>query len=139
MVVLSSSFVLGAILFPMTCLTAGVECIFLGLAPPFLDFCFEIAPPGLGAFFLFLFFFAEEEEDSFSITCALLAWPRIPSAACSFLRSFVKYNDDIICRGILQDNLYLLEPISLQINSHETNHKRKEIFQLSKPIFGTLD
>ena len=40
---------------------------------------------------------------------------------------FVKYNDDIICRGMLQDNLYLLEPISLQINSHETNHKRKEI------------
>ena len=40
---------------------------------------------------------------------------------------FVKYNDDIICHGMLQDNLYLLEPISLQINSHETNHKRKEI------------
>ena len=40
---------------------------------------------------------------------------------------FVKYNDDIICRGMLSDNLYLLEPISLQINSHETNHKRKEI------------
>ena len=40
---------------------------------------------------------------------------------------FVKYNDDIICREMLQDNLYLLEPISLQINSHETNHKRKEI------------
>ena len=28
---------------------------------------------------------------------------------------------------MLSDNLYLLEPISLQINSHETNHKRKEI------------
>ena len=28
---------------------------------------------------------------------------------------------------MLHDNLYLLEPISLQINSHETNHKRKEI------------
>ena len=40
---------------------------------------------------------------------------------------FVKYNDDIICRGMLQDNLYLLEPISLQINSHKSNHKRKEI------------
>ena len=40
---------------------------------------------------------------------------------------FVKYNDDIICREMLQDNIYLLEPISLQINSHETNHKRKEI------------
>ena len=35
---------------------------------------------------------------------------------------FVTYNDDIICRGMLS-----LEPISLQINSHETNHKRKEI------------
>ena len=40
---------------------------------------------------------------------------------------FIKYNDDIICRGMLSDNLYLLESISLQINSHETNHKRKEI------------
>ena len=40
---------------------------------------------------------------------------------------FVKYNDDIICRGMLSDNLYLLEPILLQINSHESNHKRKEI------------
>ena len=28
---------------------------------------------------------------------------------------------------MLQDNLYMLKPISLQINSHETNHKRKEI------------
>ena len=35
---------------------------------------------------------------------------------------FVRYNDDIICRGMLQDNLYLLEPISLQINSHESNN-----------------
>ena len=40
---------------------------------------------------------------------------------------FVKYNDDIIYRGMLSDNLYLLEPISLQINSHKTNHKRKKI------------
>ena len=40
---------------------------------------------------------------------------------------FIKFNDDIICRGMLCDNLYLLEPKSLQINSHETNHKRKEI------------
>ena len=40
---------------------------------------------------------------------------------------FVKYNDDIICCGMLQDNLYLLKPISLQINSYETNHKRKKI------------
>ena len=28
---------------------------------------------------------------------------------------------------MLSDNLYLLEPIRLQINSHESNHKRKEI------------
>ena len=40
---------------------------------------------------------------------------------------FVKYGDDIICRGILSENLYLLEPISLKINSHESNQKRKEI------------
>ena len=40
---------------------------------------------------------------------------------------FVKYGNDIICRGMLSDNLYLLELISLQINSHESNHKRKEI------------
>ena len=52
-------------------------------------FCFE-APAGLGAFFFLLFFFAEEEEDPFSITCTLLAWPRIPSAACSSLSSSVK-------------------------------------------------
>ena len=29
---------------------------------------------------------------------------------------FVKYNEDIICRGMLSNNLYLLELISLQIN-----------------------
>ena len=40
---------------------------------------------------------------------------------------FIKYGDDVICRGMLLDNLYLLEPISLQINSHKYNHKRKEI------------
>ena len=45
---------------------------------------------------------------------------------------FVKYNDDIICRGMLSDNLYLLKLISLQINSHETNHKRKEIFPINQ-------
>ena len=28
---------------------------------------------------------------------------------------------------MLYDNLYLLEPKTLQIYSHETNHKRKEI------------
>ena len=45
---------------------------------------------------------------------------------------FIKYNDDIICHGMLSDNLYLLEPISLQINSHETNHKSKEIFSVNQ-------
>ena len=45
---------------------------------------------------------------------------------------FVKYNDDIICRGMLSDNLYLLEPISLQINSHESNYKRKKIFPINQ-------
>ena len=44
----------------------------------------------LGAFFFFLFLFAEEEEDPFSITCTLLAWPRIPSAAYSSLRNSAK-------------------------------------------------
>ena len=45
---------------------------------------------------------------------------------------FIKYNDDIIYRGILLDNLYLLEPKSLQINSLETNHKRMEIFPVNQ-------
>ena len=45
---------------------------------------------------------------------------------------FVKYGDDIICRGKLSDNLYLLEPISLQINSHESNYKRNEIFPVNQ-------
>ena len=40
---------------------------------------------------------------------------------------FIKYKN-IICRGMLSDNLNLLEPMSLQINSYESNHKRKEIF-----------
>ena len=45
---------------------------------------------------------------------------------------FIKFNDDIICCGMLIDNLYLLELISLQINSHETNHKRKEISPINQ-------
>ena len=45
---------------------------------------------------------------------------------------FVKYGDDVICRGMLSNNLYLLEPISLQINSHEPNHKRKEISPINQ-------
>ena len=40
---------------------------------------------------------------------------------------FIKFNDDIICCGMLHDNLYMLKPLTLQVNSHETNHKRKEI------------
>ena len=51
---------------------------------------------------------------------------------------FVKYNDDIICRGMLSDNLYLLEPISLQINSHETNHKGKEISPINQTYLWHL-
>ena len=39
----------------------------------------------------------------------------------------IKYDVDEICCEILVDNLYILEPIShLQINLHESNHKRKE-------------
>ena len=34
---------------------------------------------------------------------------------------------------MLHDNFYLLKPLTLQINSHETNHKRKEI----SPVNGT--
>ena len=40
---------------------------------------------------------------------------------------FVKYDADEIYCGMLVDNLYILEPIShLQVNSIESNHKRKE-------------
>ena len=39
----------------------------------------------------------------------------------------IKYNVDEICVGMLVDNLYILEPIChVQINSIESNHKRKE-------------
>ena len=38
---------------------------------------------------------------------------------------FIKFNDDIICCGMLHDNLYLLKPLTLQINSYETNHKER--------------
>ena len=39
----------------------------------------------------------------------------------------IKYDVDEICCGMLIDNLYILETIShLQVNSHESNHKRKE-------------
>ena len=39
---------------------------------------------------------------------------------------------------MLSDNLYLLEPISLQINSHKTNHKRKEIFSVNQTYLWHL-
>ena len=39
---------------------------------------------------------------------------------------------------MLSDNLYLLEPISLQINSHEINHKRKEIFPVNETYLWHL-
>ena len=45
---------------------------------------------------------------------------------------FIKFNDDIICSGMLHDNLYLLKLLTLQVNSHETNHKRKEISQVNQ-------
>ena len=39
----------------------------------------------------------------------------------------IKSNADEICVGMLVDNLYILEPIShVQVNSIESNHKRKE-------------
>ena len=46
-----------------------------------------------------------------------------------FNKNFVsiKYGADEICLGMLVDNLYLIEPIApMQINSNESNHKRKE-------------
>ena len=40
---------------------------------------------------------------------------------------FVKWNDNVICCGMLVDNLYMLEPITpMQINSYKSNLKRKE-------------
>ena len=45
----------------------------------------------------------------------------------------IKYDVDEICCGMLVDNLYILEPIThLQINSHESNHKRKESFSINQ-------
>ena len=39
----------------------------------------------------------------------------------------IKYGVDEICSRMLIDNLYLIEPNTLlSINSHESNHKRKE-------------
>ena len=41
---------------------------------------------------------------------------------------FVKYDNKLICVGMLVDNLYMLEPITpMQVNSNESNHKRKKI------------
>ena len=52
----------------------------------------------------------------------------------------IKCNADNICNGMLVDNLYILEPIShVQVNLIESNHKRKNHPQLTKPEFGTLD
>ena len=40
---------------------------------------------------------------------------------------FIKYDVDEIYCGMLVGNLYIHEPIShLQVNSHESNHKRKQ-------------
>ena len=40
--------------------------------------------------------------------------------------------------GMLLDNLYLLEPISLPINSHESNYKRKEISPINQTYLWHL-
>ena len=46
---------------------------------------------------------------------------------------FIKYDDKLICVGMLIDNLYLVEPIApMQINSHEYNHKRKEMSSVNQ-------
>ena len=46
---------------------------------------------------------------------------------------FVKYDDKLICVGMLVDNMYMLELIlPIQINSHESNHKRKKIFSVNQ-------
>ena len=46
---------------------------------------------------------------------------------------FVNYDDKLIYIGMLVDNLYMLEPIApMQINSHESNHKRKEISSVNQ-------
>ena len=46
---------------------------------------------------------------------------------------FVKYDDKLICVGMLVDNLYMLEPIApMQVNSHESNHRRKEISSVNQ-------
>ena len=58
----------------------------------------------------------------------------VSSLACNrFLAIFnknyvsIKYDVDVIYCRMLVDNLYMLEPITLiQINSYESNHKRKE-------------
>ena len=58
----------------------------------------------------------------------------IPSLACNEYSTlfnkkfiFVKYCVDVICVGTVVDNLYLVKPIiPMQINSYESNHKRKE-------------
>ena len=58
----------------------------------------------------------------------------IPCLACNGYSTFfnknsifVKYDVDVICVGTLVDNLYLVELITpIQINSNESNHKRKE-------------
>ena len=57
----------------------------------------------------------------------------VPSLACNGYSTlfnkiyiFIKWNDDVILYGSLVDNMYLLNPIThMQINSNESNHKRK--------------
>ena len=64
----------------------------------------------------------------------------VSSLACNgfsaiFNKNFIsiKYDVDVICCGMLVDNLYMLEPITLmQINSYESNLKRKEPFSTNQ-------
>ena len=46
---------------------------------------------------------------------------------------FIKYDDKLICVGMLVDNLYMLELIApVQVNLYESNHKRKEISSVNQ-------
>ena len=53
---------------------------------------------------------------------------------------YILNGEDKNYSGMLIDNLYLIEPnTTLCINSHESNHKRKEHSSVNLNIFGTLD
>ena len=51
----------------------------------------------------------------------------------------IKYDVDVICREMLVGNQYMLKPITpLQINSYESNHKRKDPFSVNQAQFWHL-